>query len=454
MALKDIFTMIKADRYTADGCEEIKKAQKAIAEDAGLPDGTIRHRKDGDYVKQGGKWKPAPAGKAPGAKTGPGKSPNETINAKRAQQKESEKADYNRNIRSFHENTGLNGGPEEVLARKEAEKADRKQDNLQPGKRDDSMFKAKDKVEFARHGKYMNGEIESIRKDWKGNVQMQVKGEDGQSYFVEAGDITKHSSLESKPAETPKASWNDAKVGLSNQAGVPLSLNAITFGMTPAWAEKHGYSKDDVNGTAAEVKLAKQIITNQDWSNPEDAVKKINDMGFGYTNWKVTESQGDKVKIASKDSLGNTRELTIKKPQSAPATSTETKSTDAPKSKSRNTLMLEKKGFKEVEKGGSHPKLPRFQYESKSGKTYNVYRDIDGDGYFYHVQTPGGFTKTMRDVGEIKKYLDSDGGNWGHAPDPRGLLRRPYTEKDLIKSNKDAAPRELTGDCKIRIRKR
>lgn len=62
MALKDIFTMIKADRYTADGCEEIKKAQEAIAEDAGLPDGTMRHRKDGDYIKQAGKWVPAKKG--------------------------------------------------------------------------------------------------------------------------------------------------------------------------------------------------------------------------------------------------------------------------------------------------------------------------------------------------------------------------------------------------------
>ena len=54
MGLKDIFTMIKADRYTADGCEEIKKAQEAIAKDAGLPDGTMRHRKEGDkYVKIG-----------------------------------------------------------------------------------------------------------------------------------------------------------------------------------------------------------------------------------------------------------------------------------------------------------------------------------------------------------------------------------------------------------------
>jgi hypothetical protein len=65
MALKDIFTMIKADRYTADGCEEIKKVQEAIKEetaDAGLPDGTMRHRKDGDYIKQAGKWVPAKKG--------------------------------------------------------------------------------------------------------------------------------------------------------------------------------------------------------------------------------------------------------------------------------------------------------------------------------------------------------------------------------------------------------
>lgn len=60
----DIFKIIKADRYTQDGRDEINKALNET-EDAGLPDGTIRHRKDGDYVKQGGKWKPAPAGKAP-----------------------------------------------------------------------------------------------------------------------------------------------------------------------------------------------------------------------------------------------------------------------------------------------------------------------------------------------------------------------------------------------------
>lgn len=70
MALKDIFNMIKADRYTADGCEEIKKSQEAIAKDAGLPDGTMRHRKDGDYIKQAGKWVPAKKGNGGAKKAG------------------------------------------------------------------------------------------------------------------------------------------------------------------------------------------------------------------------------------------------------------------------------------------------------------------------------------------------------------------------------------------------
>lgn len=371
MALKDIFTMIKADRYTADGCEEIKKAQEAIAEDAGAPDGTMSHRKDGDYIKQGGKWIPAPA-----AKTGAKKPSDKQKLAK-----------------------GIVSAMEERKANPPAKSEG-----------------VKNKAELAK-------QIVSAMEKKNG---------------------------ESKPAGT---SWKDAKYSLVNKAGVPLDITTVTFSMTPAWARSHGFSPDDVNGHEAQRKTASQIIRNQDWSNPEEAVKKINEMDFGYNNWKVTEKQADKVKIESRDRLGNVHELTIKRPEATPPASTESKPEEAPKFKSRNTIMLEKKGFKEVEKGGAYPKLHRFEYKSKSGKTYNVYRDIGSDGFFYHVQTPGGFTKKMSDVGEIKKYLDSDGGNWGHAPGPRGLVSRPYTEKDLVKSNNDAAPRQLTGDCKVRVRK-
>lgn len=411
MALKDIFTMIKADRYTADGCEEIKKAQEAIKEetkDAGLPDGTVRHRKNGDYVKQAGKWVPAPAAKG-AKKNGP------DMNAEKAKHAE---------------------------ARKDRESVGAKQDLPADLQKQAQEYVAWEKPEVIQ--RYIN----NLRKPF--SIERDSFKEPDK--LAEALEIELKKKTESKPTTTKK--WADAKVGLVNQHGVPLSMSSITFGMTPAWAKSHGYSPDDVNGTAAETKLAKQIIFGQDWSNPEEAVKKINDLDFGYNNWKVTEKQENKVKIASKDSLGNVRELTIERPEATPpANNTESKPSEAPKFKSRNTIMLEKKGFKEVEKGGAYPKLHRFEYKSKSGKTYNIYRDIGSDGFFYHVQTPGGFTKRMGDVEEIKKYLDSDGGNWGHAPGPRGLVSRPYTEKDLVKSNNDAAPRQLTGDCKIRIRK-
>ena len=80
MALKDIFTMVKADRYTQDGREEVIKARNAETEDARQPKG-IYHWKSGDYRKQGDKYvKIGPgtggAGKTPGAKTGPGKTQN------------------------------------------------------------------------------------------------------------------------------------------------------------------------------------------------------------------------------------------------------------------------------------------------------------------------------------------------------------------------------------------
>lgn len=133
----------------------------------------------------------------------------------------------------------------------------------------------------------------------------------------EAQEALKKQRAESKPVASTTGNWKEASMGLVNQAGVSESLSNIAFNMTPAWAKEHGYSPDDVNGTAAQNKMVEKIIRNQDWSKPEDAVKKINALNFGYTNWKVIEKQADKVKIASEDSLGNISNLTIRRPQSA-----------------------------------------------------------------------------------------------------------------------------------------
>lgn len=44
MAIKDVFTIIKADRYTKDGCEEIKKAKETLAEDTTYNIGDISQK--------------------------------------------------------------------------------------------------------------------------------------------------------------------------------------------------------------------------------------------------------------------------------------------------------------------------------------------------------------------------------------------------------------------------
>ena len=70
MALKNLFDMVKADRYTADGRETIIKAQEVETEDAKeKPEGSISP--DGKRIKQGGKWVPRKNAKQPEAGSKP-----------------------------------------------------------------------------------------------------------------------------------------------------------------------------------------------------------------------------------------------------------------------------------------------------------------------------------------------------------------------------------------------
>ena len=152
------------------------------------------------------------------------------LNSSRSQQKEKESYEYNRDIRDFYDRTGLKGGMYEALARNEATKEERKDDKLKAGNRDDSMFKENDSIEFSRYGKILNGEIQSVRKDYKGNVSLLVHAEDNKDYWIEASDVTKHDSKskadkkEKEPkkeikAEEYKENYLDAK----NEAGKDIS---------------------------------------------------------------------------------------------------------------------------------------------------------------------------------------------------------------------------------------
>ncbi len=80
MALKNLFDMAKADKYTADGREALIKAQNEATEDAkAKPEGSVSP--DGKRIKQGGKWVPKKDAKQPGAKqnAAAGSKPNGSL---------------------------------------------------------------------------------------------------------------------------------------------------------------------------------------------------------------------------------------------------------------------------------------------------------------------------------------------------------------------------------------
>ena len=70
MALKNLFDMVKADKYTADGREELNKAREAETEDVKYEIGQISQKTGLQKTANG--WVKPKNGKAPGAKTGEG----------------------------------------------------------------------------------------------------------------------------------------------------------------------------------------------------------------------------------------------------------------------------------------------------------------------------------------------------------------------------------------------
>jgi hypothetical protein len=331
MELKSIFQMTKTDRYTQDGRDELAKLQET--EDVKYKTGDIS-QKTGLQKQPDGSW--APPKKGAGNKSAAGGEKPTEKHPPKVMPKGMHPAEF---MKAWEDDAKKNGykkgqGNEwrDHLRNEENNSAEEKKPSIPTDKEvSNSLDELSNSKEMA--SKVIGG-VKVTYNPENGFYKVTHKAPGGQEVSRGCSDILEaqqavmfrldrikkgeipaiSESAENKPAKT---SWKDAQVSLTNPAKVPLSLNFTTFGMTPAWAKKHGYSPSDVNGTAAQVKLAKEIITSQDWSDPENAVKKINDLDFGYNNWRVTEKQEDRVKIAQRDSMGNLHEMTIKRPQAA-----------------------------------------------------------------------------------------------------------------------------------------
>ena len=169
MALKDILTMIKADRYTADGCAEIEKAQKNEVEDVKYNIGDISQKTGLQKTANG--WVKPKSGKQLG-KTG---KPNPNgITAQQKQKLESEK----------HES-----------ARKDAQAPSKKTEVNTPGLRKDVQEAIK---------RSTPEEIKAYIKELRTPGSRMSRYFDNPDLLANVYEDELNKMTESKPADTPK----------------------------------------------------------------------------------------------------------------------------------------------------------------------------------------------------------------------------------------------------------
>lgn len=375
MALKDIFTMIKADRYTADGCDEIKKAQEAIKEetvDAGLPDGTMRHRKDGDYIKQAGKWVPAKKANGGAKKNGP------DMNAEKAKHAE---------------------------ARKDRESAGAKQDLPADLQKQAQEYVAWEKPEVIQ--RYIN----NLRKPF--SIERDSFKEPDK--LAEALERELKKKTESKPAESKPAD-------------------------TPSYWIQDPRGNRLTNGDAIErIKTNKKEIERLKTSDEPRADMKIRDL----TNMneylserlkpedrkETEESKPEEKKTYLNENGGRNHRAALEENPTDAYDFEKTVQKSIPMSQGDKEELQHLKSFMREEHTDYKQALISRATSLVDG------HKVDGDWY----------PEKEKSIMKIAKAV-------GYDKDLHKFIEEEFRGYDLGYSE-DAAPRVLTGDCKIRIRK-
>ena len=183
MALNDLFEMTKADRYTADGCEELNKAREAATEDA------RRTYKNGEISETTGLMK-TPNGWVP---------PTETKFGKVKQNKEGQWGVQTKQ-----------GKGSDFLKHKSEKEAKRALSNYTRGYNTTERSKQDPHSDYARQQKQWNKETEKIRK----NNNAERRAEHA-SHFQE-----------NKTAEIDVKSLKEGQV-LKNKEGTELKIDYI-----------------------------------------------------------------------------------------------------------------------------------------------------------------------------------------------------------------------------------
>lgn len=401
MALKDIFAIIKADRYTADGCAEIEKAQKNMAEDAGLPEGTVRHRKDGDYVKQGGKWKPAPAAKV-GAKKADKPNPNGVV-AQQKQKMETEK----------HE-----------AARRDAQAPAKKTEVNTPGLRKDVQEAIK---------RSSPEEIKAYIKELRTPNSRMSRYFDNPDLLANVYEDELKKATESK--QTPEEIAEIGRAGREFRAG----------------------RERDAKERAAEAQKALVEQIKKEVNNPEMKIRGMNKSQYIFNTMMERHIPKEKAEESWNQEVERVNKL---RAESAPA---ESKPAEAKTYKNEEGRRDFRAAFTENPKDSYdfaktvEKSIPMSQGDKEELKNLKSFMQDEGADYKQALRSRASnlvdgnksngdwYPEKEKSIMKIAKAV-------GYDKELHQFIEEEFKGYDLGYSE-DAAPRVLTGDCKVRVRK-
>ena len=393
MALKNLFDMAKADKYTADGREALIKAQEAETEDKVYQIGEISQKTGLQKTANG--WVKPKSGKQPGAKK-PAESKPDT--AKEIAEHREAAQYYKRKARSFSETD-----PSYSTYMKKAEEYENKAKELE-----ESKPSAESKPAAGKTTSRTDKE-EPIRKDLG-----LTAGEDMSRFSDE--QIEKMYAKTQQTPEQQKADFDKSKIG-----------QAVNKGRQEFAAEKTRQkelsSKTNAIGLPKENRTAAPVKRNEaETVKHSDGTEsyRIKGTQFYFDSPEKAESA-----IMAESRYGKTYATPSKDPEI-------------------NNIQ-EALGFK-LDMLGSGKSMDEFI--KKTGEN-----EYAANVWGFGTNSKGTLINKLSETDSPNATIKKENGEWKLIHKDRDGKETVVTATGRKDPTGDAAPRVLTGDTKIRVRK-
>ncbi len=425
MALKNLFDMVKADRYTADGREALIKAQEAETEDKVYQIGEISQKTGLQKTANG--WVKPKSGKQPGAK----KTNSNDIVAQQKQKMEAEKYEAARRdaqapSKKTEVNTpGLRKDVQEAIKRSTPEEIKEYIKELRtPGSRMSRYFDNpdllanvyEDELNKMTESRPAAGKITSradkeaaIRKD------LGLRGENDLDRFTDEQIESMYQKTQKTP-EQQKADFDKSKIGQAVNKGRQKFAAEKT-------RQKELASKTNAIGLPKENKTAAPVKRNEaETVKHSDGTEsyRIKGTQFYFDSPEKAESA-----IMAESRYGKTYATPSKDPEI-------------------NNIQ-EALGFK-LDMLGSGKSMDEFI--KKTGEN-----EYAANVWGFGTNSKGTLINKLSETDSPNATIKKENGEWKLIHKDRDGKETVVTATGRKDPTRDAAPRILTGDTRIRVRK-